>query len=62
MKTKKSAAKRFRKTRTGKLLHVRQAQRHLASKKSARRMRRLARSKKVDGADKKTVDRLLPYE
>lgn len=58
MKTKKSAAKRFKKTGTGKLLYRGQGQKHLASKKNRQRKRRLSRGKQLTGTDKKIVERL----
>ena len=41
MKTKKSAAKRFRKTGSGKLVYNQSGNRHLSTKKSSKRKRRL---------------------
>jgi len=41
MKTRKGAAKRFKRTGTGKYIHYRAGGRHLMSKKSAKRKRRL---------------------
>jgi len=61
MKTKRSAAKRFRRTGSGKLMHTGQAQNHLAGTKNARRMRRLKRMKELQGGDKRTIETLLPH-
>ncbi len=41
MKTRKAAAKRFKETGTGKFLHNRAYGRHILTKKSAKRNRRL---------------------
>lgn len=41
MKTKKSAAKRFKKTGSGKIVHQHSGHRHLSTKKSPKRKRRL---------------------
>lgn len=58
MKTKKGAAKRFRKTGTGRLFYNGQGQRHLAAKKARRRMRRLSRGKELTGTEKRTIEQL----
>ncbi len=42
IKTKKSIAKRFKVTATGKVLHAKAGRRHLLSSKNAKRRRRLA--------------------
>ena len=62
MKTKKSAAKRFRRTGSGRLIHESPAQNHLAGTKNARRMRRLRRDKDLAPGDRKKIERLLPYD
>lgn len=46
-KTHRGAAKRFRVTRTGKVLHRRANRSHLLQKKSSSRKRRLARASEV---------------
>ncbi|MGD9495491.1 MAG: 50S ribosomal protein L35 [Armatimonadota bacterium] len=62
MKTKRAAAKRFKRTGAGKLVHHSQAQNHLAATKNARRMRRLKRAKTLETGDLRTVETLLPYK
>jgi large subunit ribosomal protein L35 len=57
-KSHRGAAKRFRVTRTGKVLHRRANRGHLLQKKSRARKRRLARTNEVTH-EKKTVLRLL---
>ncbi len=60
-KTKKSAAKRFKVTGTGKILRRKQGLRHLASSKSSKRKRRLG---KVGQVHETMVDRIkecLPF-
>ncbi len=57
-KTHRGAAKRFRVTRSGKVLRRRANRSHLLGKKTSRRKRRLARTDHV-GAEKRTVLRLL---
>ena len=44
MKTKKSAAKRFSKTGSGKVKHNKSGNRHLSTKKSPNRKRRLRKA------------------
>ena len=62
MKTKKSAAKRFSFTGTGKVKYKKQNLRHILTKKSAKRKRKLRQSgllsKDTVGVIKK---QLLPY-
>jgi len=57
-KTHRGAAKRFRVTRTGKVLHRKAYRAHLLGKKTSRRKRRLARMNEVT-AEKRTVLRIL---
>ncbi len=59
MKTKQAAAKRFKRTGSGKLLHRSPAQNHLAATKNARRQRRLNREKALQASDVKTIETLL---
>lgn len=58
MKSHRGAAKRFRVTRTGKVLHRRAGRAHLLQKKTSTRKRRLARPNEVT-AEKKNILRLL---
>ena len=60
MKTKRAVAKRFKRTGGGKIMYKQQAQHHLSMQKSSRRMRRLGRMKELEGADKRTIEKLLP--
>ena len=59
MKTKKSAAKRFKKTGTGKIVHNQSGNRHLATKKSPKRKRHLRKdttmSKAMTSRTKKMI-------
>ena len=50
MKTKKSAAKRFRKTGSGKIVHHQGEHRHLATKKSPKRKRHLRKDTNLSKA------------
>jgi len=60
-KTKKAAVKRFKITKTGKILHRSQMMSHLKVKKRKYRIYRQKRLQKLTGAERKKVLRLLPY-
>ncbi|HVM11033.1 MAG TPA: 50S ribosomal protein L35 [Actinomycetota bacterium] len=57
-KTHRGAAKRFRVTRTGKVLHRRANRSHLLGKKTSQRKRRLAGTDEVT-AERRGILRLL---
>lgn len=59
MKTNRSAAKRFKKTATGKFRRQRANKSHILTKKRTKRKRRLRQGTLVSKADKKRVRRLL---
>jgi large subunit ribosomal protein L35 len=59
MKTKKSAAKRFKKTGTGKLVYNKSGNRHLSTKKSSKRKRQLRKSKTLSSAMTKRTNNML---
>ncbi len=61
MKTHRGAAKRFKKTGTGKIKRHRAFASHILEKKSPKRKRRLRKATLVNKADMKKVKRLLPY-
>lgn len=61
MKTNRSAAKRFRKTATGKLRRSRAFARHLLSGKPPKRKRRLRKSALLALGDEKKMKRLMPH-
>jgi len=58
-KTKKSAAKRFKITKTGKVLYRQQGFRHLISKKSKKWLRRKKKLKELWGEYKNKVLKML---
>jgi len=58
-KTKKSAAKRFKFTKTGKVLFRQQGFRHLISKKNKRWLRRKKKLKELLGEYKNKVLKML---
>ena len=59
MKTSKTAAKRFKKTGTGKLRRQQAMSQHLFEKKPTTRTRRLDRDVDVHSSDEKNIKRLL---
>lgn len=61
IKTRKSAAKRFDITGSGKFRRRRQNLRHILTKKNAKRKMRLGQSALVDSANETAVRRMLPY-
>lgn len=62
MKTHRGAAKRFKRTASGKLSRHHAYASHLMTHKSPKRKRGLRKSTLVSSADMKRVDYLLPYE
>ena len=61
MKTKRGAAKRFKKTGSGKIKRARAFTSHILTKKSTKRKRNLRKSCLVDSANDKTIRKILPY-
>jgi large subunit ribosomal protein L35 len=60
VKTNRSAAKRFKKTASGKIVRRKALKRHMLTSKTRARKRRLRKSSLVDSADSKRMARLLP--
>lgn len=60
-KTKKSVAKRFKMTGTGKMVRRKQGRRHLLIKKNAKRKRNLGKSTLVSDADLPRLKMCLPH-
>ena len=60
IKTRRSAAKRFSVTGSGKFKRRRQNLRHILTKKNAKRKMRLGQSALVDSTNEKAVRRMLP--
>lgn len=61
MKTKTAAKKRFKITKTGKVMRGHQNSRHLRIKKSKSRIRRQKEPAKLKGRQAKLIKRMLPY-
>ena len=60
MKTKRAAAKRFRKTANG-FKRSQSHRRHILTKKPSKRKRQLCREMHVDETDVNRIKQLLPY-
>ncbi|MBP1583774.1 MAG: 50S ribosomal protein L35 [Victivallales bacterium] len=61
MKTRKAAAKRFKQTGTGKFMHNRAYGRHILTKKSSKRKRRLGQAAEVKSTEMSRIKASLPY-
>jgi len=61
MKTHKGAAKRFKKTGTGKITRGRAFARHILTKKTRKRKRTLDQDTLISAADHAVVSRMIPY-
>ncbi len=60
LKTHRGAAKRFKKTGTGKLVRHRSFARHILTSKSAQRKRRLGGEVTVEGGEARRLRQMLP--
>ena len=61
MKTHRGAAKRFKKTGTGKIVHQKRGKRHILTKMSSKRKRQLREKGELGGADRKRMKQMIPY-
>jgi large subunit ribosomal protein L35 len=61
MKSKRSAAKRFRVTGSGKFKFQKAGRRHLMSSKSTSRKRKMRETGYIDPKDEVHLKRMLPY-
>lgn len=61
IKTNRSAAKRFRKTATGKIKRKKAFHTHILTKKTTKRKRKLRKSTLTSKSDHKRVRLLIPY-
>lgn len=61
IKTSRAAAKRFKKTGTGKLKRMKAFKSHILNKKSAKRKRNLRKSTITDSTNAKNIKKILPY-
>lgn len=60
IKTNRAAAKRFKKTGTGKFSFSKSCASHILTKKTTKRKRSLRKGQIISGSDMKEVKRLLP--
>ena len=61
MKTKRAAAKRFKKTGTGKLKRNKAYKRHILTKKTTKKKRDLRKAAMMDKTNEKVMKKILPY-
>lgn len=61
IKTNRSAAKRFKKTATGKIKRKKAYHSHILTKKSPKRKRNLRKSGLVSDVDAGRVNKMIPY-
>ena len=61
LKTNRGAAKRFKKTRSGKFKRAQSHRRHILTKKPTKRKRHLRSPLLIAPADQVQVERLLPH-
>ena len=62
IKTHRGAAKRFKKTKSGKFLRGSAFKRHILSSKTTKRKRQLRGSTTVSEQDTAKLERMLPYK
>lgn len=60
MKTRRGAAKRFKKTGTGKVVRAKSNKQHILTKKTSKRKRRLRKDAIVASVDAKRVKQMIP--
>jgi large subunit ribosomal protein L35 len=61
IKTNRAAAKRFKKTGSGKFVRAKAFKSHILTKKSPKRTRRLRQSAVADPTNVRALARMLPY-
>ena len=61
VKTSRAAAKRFKKTGTGKLKRMKAYKSHILTKKSTKRKRNLRKAAMTDSTNVKNMKKILPY-
>ena len=61
LKTSRAAAKRFKKTGTGKLVRNKAYKSHILTKKSTKRKRNLRKDIVTDATNAKVMKKILPY-
>ena len=61
VKTKRAAAKRFKKTGSGQLKRMKAYKSHILTKKSTKRKRNLRKATIADHTNAKVMKKILPY-
>jgi large subunit ribosomal protein L35 len=61
IKTNRAAAKRFKKTGTGKFKFSKSHANHILSKKTTKRKRMLRQGQVIDQTNEKAIKRMIPY-
>jgi large subunit ribosomal protein L35 len=61
IRSNRAAAKRFKKTGTGKVVRAKAMKSHILTKKSPKRKRALRRDTVVSAVSAKALQRMLPY-
>ncbi len=61
VKTKRAAAKRFKKTGSGELKRMKAYKSHILTKKSTKRKRNLRKSTIADATNTQVMKKILPY-
>lgn len=61
IKTCRAAAKRFKKTGTGKIMRNKAYKSHILTKKSQKRKRNLRKAAITDATNVKAIKKILPY-
>ena len=61
VKTKRAAAKRFKKTGSGQLKRMKAYKSNILTKKSAKRKRNLRQATMTDATNVKTMKKIMPY-
>ena len=61
LKTKRAAAKRFKKTVTGELKRNKAYKSHILTKKTTKRKRNLRKATMTDSTNSKVMKKILPY-
>ena len=62
LKTHRGAAKRFKKTGTGKILRAAAFKRHILTSKTTKLKRKMRKSREIAAQDAPKLRRMLPYD
>ena len=61
MKSHRGAAKRFKRTASGKIRHAKRNRRHILTKKTTKRKRQLRKPNVLGPGQQRNLDQLVPY-